>query len=300
MRIGKSAKIGDIFITTLPDGRYGAIKVIDHIERSYLIATLDYINTDMPSFKDIQLCNILSQNRFSYENTPAIMWYDGKVPSTLKYLGNLPVTDKEKQLPRNTYGGKWTESCGIEIFLEWRWNYQRENYEREVNERLAKRKSFLNPPTKPNEMMSDELFWHIIDSFDWRYEGDDEKVLEPAVNILKKLPVNEIMKFEEALAYKLYLLDTKEHAKNIGQYSYYETNSYFSPDIFLYCRCAVVVNGKDFYNAVLKNPKKMPKDLEFESLLYLASTSYELKTENPFEYFTSYSYETFSNEEGWK
>lgn len=300
MSKAKKAEIGDIFLTTLPDGRHGAIKIIDHIEKSYLIATLDYIGTKVPSLENIQLSNILTQKRFSHRNTPAVLWYDGKAPSTLVYLGNLPVTDKERHLPRNTYGGKWTEKCGMEVFLEWRWDYDRENYEKEVKEAAEKRQALLNQPKEPKEMMSDELFWKIIDSFDWQYEGDDKKVLAPAVSILKNLPVEEIQKFEETLSYKLYLLDTKEHAKNIGEYSYDETQNYFSADIFLYIRCAVVVNGKDFYNEVLKHPKKMPKDLEFESLLYLASTAYELKTGRDFDCFPNYSYETFSNEEAWK
>ena len=54
-----------------------------------------------------------------------------------------------------------------------------------------------------------------------------------------------------------------------------DDNSYFSVDEFLYSRCVVVANGKDYYYEVLNNPTKMPKDLEFESLLYIACDAYE-------------------------
>ncbi len=44
----------------------------------------------------------------------------------------------------------------------------------------------------------------------------------------------------------------------------------------------------------------MLKDLTFESLLVIASAAYERKTGKQFVYVPSRSYETYSNEEGWK
>jgi hypothetical protein len=46
----------------------------------------------------------------------------------------------------------------------------------------------------------------------------------------------------------------------------------------------------------------MPKDIEFESLLYVASKAYERKTgldDNGDLDMTDVSFETFSNEDGW-
>ena len=46
----------------------------------------------------------------------------------------------------------------------------------------------------------------------------------------------------------------------------------------------------------------MPKDIEFESLLYVAPTAYERKTGisgDAVRNQTELSYETFSNTEGW-
>lgn len=44
----------------------------------------------------------------------------------------------------------------------------------------------------------------------------------------------------------------------------------------------------------------MPKDMEFEALLYIAAEAYEYKHNEEFEYVTEYDYETFRNKEKWK
>ncbi|SFI12923.1 MULTISPECIES: hypothetical protein [unclassified Bacillus (in: firmicutes)] len=59
-----AVSIGDIFAVNLPDGRYGAIRVADHIDNSYLIITTPYIGTEIPSIRNELLGNILLQNRF--------------------------------------------------------------------------------------------------------------------------------------------------------------------------------------------------------------------------------------------
>jgi hypothetical protein len=93
--------------------------------------------------------------------------------------------------------------------------------------------------------------------------------------------------------------DTKAHASNIGEYAY-TAGSGFSVDWFLYARCCVVANGRDSFKAVLADPRAMPKDMEFESLLYVATTAHERKTGRPLNYEPSVSFETFSNEKGWR
>ena len=124
-------------------------------------------------------------------------------------------------------------------------------------------------------------------------------MLKPAIEALAKLPLEEISMFEELLSQKLYALDTKAHAQNIGEDSWSE-GKYFSGDWFLYARCCVVANGQELYELVLKDPTPFPKDIEFEALLGLAWKAYEEKTKQEFEGFdTSVSYETCSNEAGW-
>lgn len=155
-------------------------------------------------------------------------------------------------------------------------------------------------PQKPKKMMSEKEFWSIIDLLDWKHQGNDKKVLAPAIKALASKSKTEICRFEERFAYLLYQLDTKAHASNIGEDSYDPASDYVSADGFLCARCVVVANGREFYESVLKDPTKMVKDMEFESLLGLASGSYELKTGEEFEYSTGSSYESFSNPAGWR
>ena len=146
--------------------------------------------------------------------------------------------------------------------------------------------------------MSDEVFWRIIRLFNWKKLGDDNAVIEPAAAALAEMSVADILRFEDILAEKLYVLDTEAHAREIGEDAYLPGGP-FSVDWFLYERCAVVANGCDFYESVVADPRRMPKDMEFETMLYVARSAFERKTDQEFDHVTPLSYETFSNREGW-
>jgi hypothetical protein len=73
----------------------------------------------------------------------------------------------------------------------------------------------------------------------------------------------------------------------------------FSADWFLYERCVVVANGRDYFEFVRADPKQMPKDMEFEAILTVAASAYERKTGREFQHEAPLSYETFSNRQGW-
>lgn len=148
--------------------------------------------------------------------------------------------------------------------------------------------------------MSEDVFWRVIALFRWQKTGDDDAVIEPAVAALSQMNAQDIYQFEEILSHKLYQLDTLAHASNIGDESY-KPDEYFSADWFLYVRCCVVANGKELYEEALADPKEMPKDMDFEPILYVASTAYDRKTnaEDEFSFSPSLSYETYSNRDGW-
>lgn len=150
-----------------------------------------------------------------------------------------------------------------------------------------------------NVVMDENEFWNVISMFDWKYEGNDDKVINSAINYLSKKSNKDIYKFEDILSRLLYDLDGIEYAKNIGEFSYKDDKNYFSVDWFLYTRCVVVANGRDYYYKVIKNPKEMPKDMEFEALLYIAQEAYEKKNNKEFDYIPAYNYETFGNREKW-
>ena len=85
----------------------------------------------------------------------------------------------------------------------------------------------------------------------------------------------------------------------MGEHSYKDERQYFSSDIFLYARCAVIAKGAQVFNSVLNQPKTMLKNETFEQLLDLASQAYKQKTGKQFDYIPAYIYETFANAEGW-
>ena len=144
--------------------------------------------------------------------------------------------------------------------------------------------------------VSEDFFWGIIAQFDWGRKRPQD-VMAPAIMALSAYGEAEIFAFEECLAQKLYALDTELHAKQIG---WGQEGAFFSPDGFLYNRCAVVANGNDFYVKVLNTPELMSVDISFEPILYLAEKAYQLKTgKNDYDYLPNTNFETFANTKGW-
>jgi hypothetical protein len=79
-----------------------------------------------------------------------------------------------------------------------------------------------------------------------------------------------------------------------------EEENYLSVDDFLYARCAVVAEGKKYYEKVLNMPSEMPETITFESLLYIDKEAFKIKIGKEFNYMRNQKYETYSNKEGWK
>ena len=153
-------------------------------------------------------------------------------------------------------------------------------------------------PIIENGRMSDIEFFYFTNMLDWDKQGDDEAVLEPLIAFLAKWGDSVIFAFHEKMAELLFSLDTYNIAKHI-----IESVDYFSPDIFLYARCVALVNGKPYYNAILKGRKKLSANLDFESILYVPIKAWErLHNENGDKYphVPKVSYETYSNEGGWE
>lgn len=141
-------------------------------------------------------------------------------------------------------------------------------------------------------------FWDVIEMLDWTQEDDDEKIVEPLIAFLADRPISHIYRFSDMLAEKLWRLDTYAHAKVFLDDP--EEEGYLSVDDFLYTRCAVVANGKAYYEKILKNPQLTPPDLTFEPLLYIALKAYKRKTGKNFTTVAAYNYETYSNKKGWQ
>ncbi len=144
------------------------------------------------------------------------------------------------------------------------------------------------------QVFSEVDFWKVIALFDWESEGGDDTILVPAVQYLSTLDKSKIQHFYDILSEKLYHLDTKAHANNSV-----EEGAYFSSDMFLYARCAVLANGQKFYEHILQKPKQFPKNSYFEALLSLPHDAYRLKTGEDLEHAPAFVFETGFNVIGW-
>lgn len=147
--------------------------------------------------------------------------------------------------------------------------------------------------------LSESQFWKIIALLNWHQEGTDEAVVKPVIAHLEAGSTRHIFEFADILSEKLYALDGRVYAENMGEDAYLP-NRHFSVDNFLYARCCVVANGKKLYEQVKRNPLLMPKDLAFEALLYIPSEAYEQKTGKKYNYSPAFPIETYSNKTGWK
>jgi len=154
----------------------------------------------------------------------------------------------------------------------------------------------LQDKSPADDLFSEDDFWRVIDKIDWSKKGSENKI-SPAVKMLAKMPVACIYLFADRLSAKLYHLDTRAHAT---AYAANEPDNFVSADDFLYARCAVVAEGKAYYEKVLNDPSQMPDDIIFEPLLYLADDAFEMKMGIPFNYMPTYKYETQSNKAGWQ
>jgi hypothetical protein len=152
-----------------------------------------------------------------------------------------------------------------------------------------------------NKAMDDTQFWEIIALLDWR-TLNSTAILAPAVKVLSTFSEIDIQIFHNIMNAKLYALDGRRFAEQLGGNKFsLDNKKHFSVDGFLYSRCCVVANGKNFYDTVLNNPTKMPKQYTFESLLYLPKEAWQLKTKkDSYDYYPEIWSETFSNSEGWE
>jgi hypothetical protein len=150
------------------------------------------------------------------------------------------------------------------------------------------------------QVMDEDLFWQIIESFNWQKIGNDEEVMEPAIKALSQLSNKDICAFADILSEKMHTLDTQVFAREIGNACYTGGDEYFSEKWFVSSRCCAIVNGREFFTRVFGTPQCMPKELEFDAVLKLAAYAYERKTQKKFAYLPRFNYETFANKNGWK
>ena len=137
-------------------------------------------------------------------------------------------------------------------------------------------------------MLNEHDFWVLINQLDWT-KKDNESVIESVVVALAQMPVANIYQFQDLLSEKLWKLDNHAHAAVFTE----NKDDSLSVDDFLYARCGVVANGKDFYKKVLENSSEMPLDITFSPMLRIAKKAYERKTGKKMTIVPAFNYETY-------
>ncbi|MEU4192861.1 DUF4240 domain-containing protein [Kribbella sp. NPDC026611] len=140
--------------------------------------------------------------------------------------------------------------------------------------------------------MDENEFWQLIE--ECRPEGADEEGEELAQALVDRLsrgPVELVTGFAEQLSRLLYQLDREEYGKEM------------SGDAFLYTRAAVVAAGRKVYESVLRDRVAFTPyaedDVWAESLLTVPDEAFRELTGEEWDRGTEYSYESFSNADGW-
>lgn len=141
--------------------------------------------------------------------------------------------------------------------------------------------------------MTDEEFWALISLADLKLIDQEDCLsgVAPIVAALSKKSPEDICDFEEIMSQKLYALD---HAILIDELE-------SSSDSFLYQRCYAVVSGPRYYADTFSKEKRNLGDFDWcQSLLYVAQNAWAKSQDSDWEFAASVSYETGSNEEGYK
>jgi hypothetical protein len=126
--------------------------------------------------------------------------------------------------------------------------------------------------------MNVEGFWHLIESSKRGVEDCDEQS-EKLAELLAELEPQEIADFGVIMQQQL----IEAYRWDLWAVAYI-INGGCSDDGFEYFRCWLIAQGKDYFEAALRNPEDAAAkvsagvDVECESILYVASQSYEDKT----------------------
>ena len=156
------------------------------------------------------------------------------------------------------------------------------------------------PEKREKNFLTEESFWEIIAMLNW--EGNETvEVINPVIEYLNELPIPAIEEFEDILSEKLFLLDGQKFAEHTGDNAYRGEKHPFSADEFLYARCYVVAQGKDFLlPSSRRTQKKCPKTWVSSHYYPLLPRPTRQKTGQGFSHIPAFIIETFANSDGWK
>ncbi len=120
-------------------------------------------------------------------------------------------------------------------------------------------------------------FWRVIGLLDWQFVGDDEKVIERAVQHLSRKSNVSVEGFRNTLNEKLISLEDSQFLNMMLNNNLTGIKQNITSRHFLYTRCSVIAAGYKYYSAVLNNPSKMKENMEFGCLMELPELALKLK-----------------------
>lgn len=152
---------------------------------------------------------------------------------------------------------------------------------------------FLKSKHSNGDKAAENRFWSLIEMIDWDAETE-EGMLEKMEKSLSLLDLDRIYEFQDQLAIQLRSLDGAKYYNKFGSGSIGA-----SADTFLYGRCFVVANGREFYDWVHNDDRNFPAGDTFERLLYSVEKAYKTKTGETLERRSEINFETGHNLGEW-
>jgi hypothetical protein len=122
----RNVRAGDVFLMPLPEGRFGACRVLQTREgpRAALVATTPWLGSAPPGLGEPRLREILHLTHHAWRNQRCARWVSDPVPASFTRLGTLEPSAKEARLECDSYGG-WESDCD-QVLRQWRWDHERE------------------------------------------------------------------------------------------------------------------------------------------------------------------------------
>ncbi|MFD7033382.1 DUF4240 domain-containing protein [Streptomyces sp. NPDC059917] len=145
-------------------------------------------------------------------------------------------------------------------------------------------------------------FWALVATLNG--EATQKSCQRLAVELSQR-PVSDIIGFAECHAEALYLLDQEKFGTlPVVDLTARDGRPFpQSSDGFLYTRCAVVAAGQSVWESVFSDVDKFAPytstEYDAEWLLYVPDRAYELATGGEWDRSTRYSFESYSNRDGW-
>lgn len=271
-------KSGDVWATQFANGYWCALVVLESDRTSYVVYTSAYYDLEPPTIDDARLKEFYYEDDYySDGKRESIYVISGKPDNSYHLVGEIDLEEKSEITESNWYFGIWKgfKPQG----LMWEMDPSTKVFPKTVKSKA---------PEHHVDELPNDVFWEFIESIDLNKKNP----MRALVKALKESSVETIYSFEETLSHKLYQLDTPEHAGL--------SEDYLSPDVFLYARCAVIAQGRGFYETTLRDDSPIDLERDTEELLEVAGEAYEKKTRDFFDFVSTYDYETFSNKEAWQ